>query len=155
MHATVLHRSRSLDRPSSGLRTSGKLAIGLLAVLGLGALAGGFALVSRPDGSVMRFDVALLGGSPFADFLVPGLILGGLFGVGSFIVAAMGLRRSLLAPFFGFAIGVAQMIWISVELLIISEVSFLHPVCFGLGLAIALACTRWGWPTFTAWRSWR
>jgi len=47
----------------------------------------------------MQFDVALLAGSPFADFLVPGLVLGGLFGVGSFVVVALGfdapgLRRS-------------------------------------------------------------
>ena len=40
--------------------------------------------------------------SMFVDYFVPGLILGGLFGVGSLIVAAMGLlacgpRRSWLS----------------------------------------------------------
>ena len=29
--------------------------------------------------------------SPFADYLIPGLILGGLFGAGSLLVAAMGM----------------------------------------------------------------
>lgn len=122
-------------------------------LLGIGALAGGLALVTRPDGSVMQFDTALLAGSPFSDYLIPGLVLGGLFGIGSLVVAAMGLRRSRLAPFLAFAIGCAQMIWISVELAIIQEFSFLHPACFGLGLVIAVASVPWGLPTLQAWRA--
>ena len=39
---------------------------------------------------------------------MPGLILGGLFGVGSLIVAMMGLRHHPLAPFLAFGIGCAQ-----------------------------------------------
>jgi len=100
----------------------------------------------------MGFEVSQLSGSPFSDYLVPGLILGGLFGVGSLLVAAMGLRRSRLAPFLAFTIGMAQMIWIIVQLGIIKEVSFLHPVCFILGLVIAAAAVPWGWPTLQAWR---
>ena len=50
----------------------GKVTIGLLVLLGLGALAGGVALLFRPDGSVMGFDVALLAGSPFPDYVIPG-----------------------------------------------------------------------------------
>ena len=135
------------------LHRAGKVTIGFLVMLGLGALAGGVALVMKPDGSVMRFDVALLAGSPFSDYLVPGLILGGLFGVGSFVVAAMGLRHDRLAPFLAFAIGCAMMIWIVAELAIIKELSFLHPTFFTVGLVIAGAAVPWGWPTFRAWRS--
>lgn len=139
--------------PRPELHAAGRTAIAFLVLLGIGALAGGLALVSRPDGSVMQFNVALLAGSPFADFLVPGLVLGGLFGVGSFVVAALGMRRSRLAPFLAFAIGCAQMIWIVVELAIIRELSFLHPTMFAVGLVIAVASVPWGWPTFQAWRA--
>jgi hypothetical protein len=143
--------SRAIPRPALG--RPGKIAVGFLVLLGVGALAGGLALVSRPDGSVMQFPVTLLAGSPFPDFFGPGLILGGLFGVGSFVVAAMGLRRWHVAPFLAFAIGVGMMIWIVVELAIIKELSFLHPICFGIGLAIAAASVLWGWPAFRAWRA--
>jgi hypothetical protein len=150
--ATYAHRSAAaIPRPE--LHLAGKLAIVLLALLGLGALGGGVALVSKPDGSVMHFDTAILQGSPFADFLVPGLILGGLFGVGSFAVAVMGVRRSRVAPFLAFAIGCGQMIWIVVELAIIKELSFLHPTFFAVGLGIAATSVVWGWPTFRAWRA--
>jgi hypothetical protein len=142
----------SVEIPRPQLRLAGKLCVTLLVVLGVGALAGGLALLARPDGSVMHFDVGLLEGSPFADYTIPGLILGGLFGVGSLAVAGMGLAHQRIAPFLAFAIGCAQMIWIVVELAIIGEMSFLHPLFFGVGLLVALTAVPWGWPTFEAWR---
>jgi hypothetical protein len=141
--------------PRPVLSLAGKLCVSLLALLGVGALAGGVILVSSPDGSAMQWNLSMLEGSPFADFLVPGLILGGLFGIGSFVVAGLGLASFRIAPFLAFAIGCAQMIWIVVELAIIGQFSFLHPACFTLGLVIALTSVRWGWPTFRAWRATR
>jgi hypothetical protein len=137
----------------AAMERSGRAVVGLLFFLSLGALAGGAALASRPDGSVMQFDTSLLAGSPFPDFFVPGLILGGLFGVGSLVVATLGWRRYRAAPFLAFGIGCALMIWIAVELAIIKELSFLHPLYFGIGLAIAAASVRWGRPTLTTWWS--
>jgi hypothetical protein len=101
----------------------------------------------------MHMPLSWLAGSPFPDFFVPGLILGGLFGIGSFAVAAMGLLNLRMAPFLAFAIGCGQMIWIVVELAIIQGVSILHPIFFGVGLAIAVAAVPWGWPTFRGWRT--
>ena len=141
--------------PRPPLHVAGQGAIGGLVVLGIGAIAGGAALLAAPDGSVMHFDTSLLAGSPFRDFLLPGLILGGVFGVGSLAVAVAGLRRARWAPFCAFAIGCGQMIWIAVELAIIRELSFLHPTMFAIGLLIAVASVAWGWPTFRAWRALR
>ncbi len=131
----------------------GRWTVGLLVFLALGALGGGAALVAAPDGSIMQMPPSLLEGSPFKDYLIPGLILGGLFGAGSLVVAAMGLRNLRIAPFLAFAIGCGQMIWIVVELAMIKEVSILHPLCFALGLAIAAAAVPWGWPTLQGWRA--
>jgi len=146
-------------RPGPVLRANldraAKVAIAFLVLLGIGALAGGIALVARPDGSAMHFDVRLLAGSPFSDYLVPGLILGGFFGVGSLVAAGLGLRRSPMAPFLAFTIGCGQMAWIVIELAIIREFSFLQPTMFAIGLAIAAASIPWGWPTFEAWRDHR
>ncbi|HYL40123.1 MAG TPA: hypothetical protein VET90_02335 [Candidatus Binatus sp.] len=138
--------------PRPALNRWGKAAVVALVLLGLGALAGGVALVARPDGLIMQFDVAILDGSPFADFTIPGLILGGLFGVGSLATAILGLYRSRLAPFVAFAIGVGQMIWIVIQIAIIKELSFLHPTMFVIGLVIATASVPWGWTTFQGWR---
>jgi hypothetical protein len=139
--------------PRPELHLAGRICLIVLAILAIGALGGAAFLVTSPDGSAMQWNLSMLEGSPFTDFFVPGLILGGLFGLGSLAVAAMGLARVPIAPFLAFAIGCGQMIWIVVELAIIGEFSFLHPICFGLGLAIAASAMRWGWPTFQAWRA--
>ncbi len=152
MTSTTMRRPASGGIPRPETRRAAKLALGLLILLGIGALAGGIALVSQPDGSVMQFDTALLAGSPFRDFFVPGLILGGLFGVGSLVVAGLGLRHHRLAPFLAFAIGCGMMIWIVVELAIIKELSFLHPTFFAVGLGIAASAVPWGMPVLRAWR---
>jgi hypothetical protein len=148
-HALPGGRVSSIPRPE--LHRAGWVAVVFLALLGIGALAGGIALVAQPDGSIMGFDAAILAGSPFRDFLVPGLILGGLFGVGSLVVASLGIRRWHVAPFLAFAIGVGQMIWIPVQLGIIKDLSFLHPTCFAIGLVIAVASYVWGRATFRGW----
>jgi hypothetical protein len=139
--------------PAPVMGRAGRIAVGLLIWLGIGALAGGVALVAAPDGSIMHMPLSWLAGSPFPDFLVPGLILGGLFGVGSFAVAGLGLWGRRAAPFLAFALGCAQMIWIVVELAIIRGISVLHPLYFLTGLWIAASAAAWGWPTFKGWRS--
>jgi hypothetical protein len=141
--------------PKPAFGAAGRIAVAGLVLLGVGALAGGFALASKPDGSVMQFDLRLLAGSPFSDYFIPGLILGGLFGVGSLVVAVIGVRRWRIAPFLAFAIGCAQMVWIVVELAIIREFSFLHPTMFAVGLVIAAAAVPWGLPTYRGWRATR
>jgi energy-converting hydrogenase Eha subunit B len=147
--------SATTAAPTSAERIARAIAIGALILLGLGALAGGITLVTAPDGSAMGFSLDLLAGSPFPDYLVPGLVLGGLFGVGSFVTAWLGWRRHPVAPFLAFAIGCGQMIWIVVQLAIIGteNLSFLHPAMFLVGLVIAVAAVPWGWPTFRQWRA--
>jgi hypothetical protein len=137
-----------IPRPHRGL--AAWIAIAALVLLGLGALAGGVALVAKPDGSVMHLPLAYLEDSPFADYLLPGLILGGIFGVGSLVVAAMGIACLRVAPFLASIVGCGQMIWIAVQLTIIDEFSMLHPTMFGVGLVIAVASVFWAWPMVRA-----
>ena len=155
MRTTPLDAPAASGIPRPEMGRAGIVTVIALALLALGAGAGGAALIARPDGSVMGFDRSILAGSPFPDFLVPGLILGGLFGLGSAAVAIAGLRRAPIAPFLAFAIGCAQMIWIVVQIAIIRELSFLHPTMFAVGLLIAASAVPWGWPTFVAWRAQR
>jgi hypothetical protein len=136
--------------PAPRLDRAGKTEIGLLILLGVMALPSGLLLAAVPDGSVFDFPTNWLAGSPFADYFFPGLILAGLFGVGSLAVALLGLRRWWISPFLAFAIGVGQMIWIVVEVAIIRGIHILHFICFGLGLAIATLAVSWGWPVLRA-----
>jgi len=137
----------TLDRPEPRLELSlaGWVTAIFLILLGVGATAGGVALVAAPDGSIMQMPVSYLDGSPFADYRIPGLILLGVFGIGSLVAAALVLLRLWYAPLVAFAIGTGQMIWIAVQMSIIPEFSLLQPTMFVVGLVIAVSSAVWGW----------
>lgn len=58
------------------------------------ALGGGYGLASAPDGSALQFETSWLAGTPFRDYLAPGLLLtgSGLAGVGSAVLLARAIR---------------------------------------------------------------
>ena len=56
--------------------------IGLELGTGAAALAGGVLLMAAPDGSLLHADPAVLAGSPFPDWRVPGALLASLVGGG-------------------------------------------------------------------------
>ena len=89
-------------------------------VLGLGALFGGGALVLAPDGHLLSMPTSLLAGSPFRDYLVPGVILFLVMGVFPLVAAAMIALRSPLAPIAAIGSGLALIGWIVVEMIVLA-----------------------------------
>jgi hypothetical protein len=107
----------------------------LLLVQGLGGLAGGLSLALKPDGSIMKMPTSYLDGSPFSDFLIPGLVLLLVLGVLPLAAAAglwLGRRWAWYAAF---AVGCALMIWILVEITIV-PFSWLQPAFGVVGVLI-------------------
>jgi len=111
------------------------ILLALLVIQGLGGLAGGLALTLKPDGSLMKMPLSYLDGSPFSDFLVPGLILFLALGVLPLVaVAGLWLHRRW-AWFCACAVGCGLMIWILVEITIV-PFSWLQPVFGVVGVLI-------------------
>jgi hypothetical protein len=93
--------------------------IACLVFLGVGALAGGWGLTADPSGANLGFSTEWLSGSPFPDFLIPGLFLLLALGVAP-LAAAVGLwRGARWAWRAALLISVALIAWIVVETMVI------------------------------------
>jgi len=120
-------------------------------ILGVSALISGGMLLLVPDGSLMRMPTAILSGSIFTDFLIPGLILFVFLGVYPMLVG-LGLWKMIWTapgrfnPFKSYhwswtaslATGIILLIWILTETLMLGYVSFLQPVMALWGILVII-----------------
>ena len=106
----------------------------LQAFIGLGALAGGFGLVKDPSGSALGVPLSFLEGSPFPDFLIPGIFLLAVNGVGSMIGAGLSFTRRRYAQEIAIVLGAILVAWIVIQVIIILSFSWLHVLYFILGV---------------------
>ncbi len=90
--------------------------MGLILFQGISGLFGGIALVVDPTGELLYMPISMLDGSPFENFLVPGIILLSILGIFPIIVF-YGLWKRLNWAWTGaLIVSAALIIWISVEI---------------------------------------
>jgi hypothetical protein len=124
----------------------------LLAFQGISAVGGGAAFLADTSGGFVGMGTEVLAATPFTTFLWPGLLLSLGLGVPA-LVAAVGVhRRGNLAVAtalergtghhwswaLSLALGVALMAWIVVQLLLMSERTFLQPLMFAVGAGLVV-----------------
>lgn len=86
----------------------------LVAFQAVSGIAGGIGLVRDPVANI-GMPVSLLAGTPFRDYLVPGLILLVVLGIFPLFVLYGLLRRRSWAWWLALAAGLALLIWITTE----------------------------------------
>lgn len=106
-------------------------AIFLLILNGISALIGGGGFLLDPSGTSLKMTTESLKYSPFSDFVIPGLILFIVFGIGSLITSLVVIRKVRGYPFLTIFMGFALAIWISVQMLMLRQVHYLH-IIYGL-----------------------
>lgn len=112
------------------------IALGSLQVfIGLGALAGGYGLVADPSGNSLGLPISFLEGSPFDDFLIPGIFLLTVNGIGTMIGAGLTFFRRRFAQEIAIVLGSILVAWIVIQVLIIRSLSWMHYLYFFLGIA--------------------
>jgi len=90
-----------------------------LGLQGLGALAGGYALVSDPSGAKLGIPVEWLHGSPFSNYMVPGVVLLVLLGIGPLVVTYGLWAGRSWSPAAALVVGIALLVWLGVEIAVI------------------------------------
>ena len=89
--------------------------IATIGVLGVSGLAGGGQFILAPSGRLIGISPTLLAGSPFDSYLVPGVILFSILGVFPLVVVYGLFRRKRWAWPAAIAVGVALVVWVLVE----------------------------------------
>ena len=115
------------------------IALGILQTfIGIGAVAGGLALVLDPSGGNLQMPLYLLDNTPFADFLVPGIVLFAVNGLGSLAGAVASFTRRRYAGEVAMALGAFLVAWILVQVYWIAGIHWLHWLYLSLGIVEAL-----------------
>ena len=122
-----------------------KICIALEVLLGVGALGGGLVLIVAPRGEIMPLPLSALAGSPFENYLGPGLILFTVLGIGPLVAAGLAWLRHRLAPLAAFVVGVALLIWVAVEIAIIGYSNEPPLQAFYLVMGVAITAIALGW----------
>jgi hypothetical protein len=128
------------------------ILIALLLFIGAGALISGAMLFVAPDGRLMQWSTNELAGTPFSNYLIPGIIL--FFFVGVFpVFVGYGLLKKpewrwpeKINPVTtkhwawtaSWAAGVIMLLWISVETILLGYISFLQPVIAVYGIVVII-----------------
>lgn len=106
----------------------------LQSLIGIGAVFGGALLIISPDGRYLQMSIDILQNSPFRNFLIPGIILFLVIGVGNVISAALCFKMHKIAGFAGLFFGFGLIIWIFVQVNMIGGGSWLQYLYFLLGI---------------------
>ncbi|MEJ2145255.1 MAG: hypothetical protein P8020_08975 [Acidobacteriota bacterium] len=113
--------------------------LGILQLLvGIGAVPAGLGLVMDPSGASLRFRLEWLEGTPFSNFLIPGLILMIVNGFGSLAGSVASLRGWRRAGEVGLALGIFLTLWIILQVYWIGLGSWLQPTYFVIGRAVVV-----------------
>ena len=144
---------RRTVQPATTARPPGlRWLLGCLAFLSISAVFGGVVLVGSPSGAWLHIPLSILRYSPFSDFLIPGLILGLVFGLGSLVtVLALWWRPgwplgAALTRFTSehwawsaaFTLGAGQVIWIVTQILMVRGLDGLQVLYGSLGVLIVV-----------------
>lgn len=90
-----------------------------LAFQGLSGVAGGIGLVSDPSGASVGIPVDWLQGSPFPDYLIPGLVLLTVLGAGPLLILAGVWSGREWSGGASILVGLALLVWIGIEILVV------------------------------------
>ena len=124
----------------------------LLIVIGAGGLISGAMLFASPDGALIKLNTSILRGTPFDNFLIPGIILFLFIGIFPILVSyglwrqpawhwaeAINICKKYRWPWTAArAAGAIILIWIIVEFALLGYISFLQPLITVWGIAIII-----------------
>lgn len=106
-------------------------------LVGIGAVGGGIPAVLNPN-NPLGAPIDALKNSPFNNYLIPGIILLTVIGIGNLFAAVMALIRIRPYPYISGFSGAALVGWIVVQCIMLQAVAILHVIFFSIGVVLGL-----------------
>ena len=116
------------------MRRIEKLCVIIHLFVGIGALGGGAVPIINPS-SPMGMSAEALQNSPFTSFLIPGLLLFVVIGLGNLFAALSFFRQWELRPFISGFFAFALVMWLAIQCAMLQAVAALHVIFFCIGAA--------------------
>ena len=117
------------------------LSLLLLLFNAIGALYGGWHLITHPDGSSILLPIEFLRGTMFTTYFIPGLILFCCNGLFDLIVCLAIFKRYKFYPELIMLAGIVLTGWLVIQILIIQILYFLQYILGAVGIGLILC----GW----------
>ena len=107
------------------------------------AIPVGWLFITDPSGGSMGVPQDWIAGTVFGSYLVPGLYLLAMNGVGMLVVAGLSAVRHWTAPWLTGTLGVGLIVWILVQLAVMPETMILQWIFLAAGLALGSVALFW------------
>jgi len=110
----------------------------LVAFIATTSTLSGLLMISSPDGAILNLPLSLLEGTPFKNFLVPGILLTTVVGSVNLYAIFGQMQRRPNRYNWSMAGGIMITGWIVAQILLIQTAHWLHFLYLGIGLLIIL-----------------
>jgi len=110
----------------------------LVSFIALTSTLSGLLMISNPDGGIMNLQLSLVKGTPFKNFLIPGILLMVVVGGVNVLAVFYNMQRHPNRYNWAIAGGIMISGWIVVQMILIHTAHWLHILYLGIGIIIIL-----------------
>lgn len=104
-------------------------------LVGIGALFGGMAGILSPDGSAVGISASeALKNGPFNDFLIPGIFLFVVIGLGNISASVTAKYKNKYQAYISGCLGIILCMWIIIQCYMLYTINVLHIIFFLIGV---------------------
>ena len=110
----------------------------LVSFIAITATFSGILMITNPDGGILNLPLSLLDGTPFKNFLIPGIILTIVVGGVNLLAVFYNIQRHANRYNWAMAGGFVVCGWIFAQMILIHAAHWLHFLYLGIGMLIIL-----------------
>ena len=110
----------------------------LVSFIAITSTLSGLLMISNPDGEILNLKVSLLEGTPFKNFLMPGILLTATVGSINLLAVFYNMQRHPDRYNWAIAGGIMISAWIIMHMILIQAIQWLQFLYLGVGILIIL-----------------